>query len=413
MGRSTKRWSYSAGERGRNRVRAFEHASGVLMLEFYEVRHGYGQPTRKRISLGHRDKAKAKAQADEAAAKLATAEPIRSEALTLKALFDIYLDEVTPQKAPSTRLHDKRAANLFISCFGAERKVSELNRRDWDRFIRERTTARLRPPASKHESVGPRTVARDLKWLLAVLNWALLAGDGRGGVLLERNPLKGLKVPKEESPKRPVLTHDRYEAMLAVADKVDWRFKLALVLAHETGHRIGAIRRLRWSDIDLERGVIRWPKQTDKMGFEHEAYLSEAALEALGAALGRNPCIGDSWVFPAPGASTKSCSRHLVRDWWYRAEGLAGLERVEGLGWHGLRRKFATELKEVPLPDLCQLGGWRSGETLIECYQQPDAKTQREALRSRKELRAEQPSVRTDTTNRHNGPQQGAKGNPA
>ena len=28
----------------------------------------------------------------------------------------------------------------------------------------------------------------DLKFLLAVLNWATVAGDARGGVLLERNP---------------------------------------------------------------------------------------------------------------------------------------------------------------------------------------------------------------------------------
>ena len=34
--------------------------------------------------------------------------------------------------------------------------------------------------------------AYDLKFLLAVLNWATVAGDGEGGVLLERNPLKGL-----------------------------------------------------------------------------------------------------------------------------------------------------------------------------------------------------------------------------
>ena len=34
------------------------------------------------------------------------------------------------------------------------------------------------------------------------------------------------------------MTPERYEAMLAVAEGVDWRFRVALVLAHETGHRI-------------------------------------------------------------------------------------------------------------------------------------------------------------------------------
>jgi hypothetical protein len=50
MTHATKRWSYSTGERGRNRVRAFEHPkSGTLFLEFAEGRQ------RKRIALGHRD----------------------------------------------------------------------------------------------------------------------------------------------------------------------------------------------------------------------------------------------------------------------------------------------------------------------------------------------------------------------
>lgn len=37
MTHTTKRWSYSTGERGRNRVRAFEHPkTGTLFLEFAE-----------------------------------------------------------------------------------------------------------------------------------------------------------------------------------------------------------------------------------------------------------------------------------------------------------------------------------------------------------------------------------------
>ena len=39
--------------------------------------------------------------------------------------------------------------------------------------------------------------------------------------------------------------------------RVNWRFRVALVLAHETGHRIGAICKLRWTDIDFEDRVSR------------------------------------------------------------------------------------------------------------------------------------------------------------
>ena len=64
-------------------------------------------------------------------------------------------------------------------------------------------------------------------------------------------------LPGEDSG-RVVLTENEYVALLAVADEVDWRFRVALILAHETGHRIGAVRQLRWSVIDLEKRQIRW-----------------------------------------------------------------------------------------------------------------------------------------------------------
>jgi len=145
-----------------------------------------------------------------------------------------------------------------------------------------------------------------------------------------------------------------YRALLHVAGAVDWRFELALVLAHETGHRIGAIRQLRWEDVDLERGRIRWRGSADKIGFEHTAPASTRALEALRTAAGADPGI---WVLPSPTDPRRPCSRHVLRDWWSHGVRKAKLPPIRRRGWHSLRRKFATELKGVPLKDLCQLGG--------------------------------------------------------
>ena len=49
------------------------------------------------------------------------------------------------------------------------------------------------------------------------LNWAERAGNGRGSYLVERNPLKGLNVPSEESPRRSVLTTAQYDAVRVAA----------------------------------------------------------------------------------------------------------------------------------------------------------------------------------------------------
>ncbi|MCL7965643.1 MAG: hypothetical protein M8835_13000 [marine benthic group bacterium] len=48
---------------------------------------------------------------------------------------------------------------------------------------------------------------------------------------------------------------------------------------------------------------------------------------------------------------------------------LANLEHVSGLGWHDLRRKFATDLSGASLKHLSRLGGWKDPQTILKCYQ--------------------------------------------
>lgn len=227
-------------------------------------------------------------------------------------------------------------------------------------------------------------IEQDLKFILAVSNWATMTGDGTGGVLLERNPFKGFPVPKEKNPVRVVLKDAEYQALLAAADEVDWRFRVALILAHETGHRIGAIRTLRWSDVDLENELIRWRAETEKTGFEHHTPMTADARMALEDARKHNPGIGDAPILPAPREASKPVSRHLARDWWDRGEKLAGLEPRAGRGWHSLRRKFASDLMHKPLKVLSQLGGWKNPQTILICYQHPDQQQLRDALSDRR-----------------------------
>ena len=98
--------------------------------------------------------------------------------------------------------------------------------------------------------------------------------------------------------------------------------------------------------------------------------------------------IGDIPVFPMPEERTKCYSRHVVRKTWDVIAKAASLPTGQRFGWHSLRRKFATELKDMPLKDLCALGGWKSPATILTCYQTADEATQRTALAHRKTLSA-------------------------
>ena len=84
----------------------------------------------------------------------------------------------------------------------------------------------------------------------------------------------------------------------------------------------------------------------------------------------------------------KPVSVHLARDWWMRCEKEAALPHQPGCGWHSLRRLFATELKAVPLKDLCELGGWRTPQLVVSVYQRADPATMRAALKQRARLEA-------------------------
>ncbi|MDE2873072.1 MAG: tyrosine-type recombinase/integrase [Gemmatimonadota bacterium] len=378
------RRTYGAGEWGRNRVRAFpDPKTGLFQLEWRE------DGRRLTRSLGHREWVRAKRQADEFAAGFtapdlngkADAEP---EPLTLGELLDIYRAEVTPTKGEHTRGHDRAATHMFLRFFGRNRDPATLSQRDWDRFIRERRSGRIGPSG---RPVSDRTVEYDLKFLIAVLNWAARSRDERGHPLLDRNPLKGFRKPTEKNPTRVVLTEDEYKALLKVACRVDWRFHVALVLAHETGHRIGAIRQLRWSDIDFEGGTILWRAEHDKSGHEHATPVTGDALAALDEAQRTNPGTGDTPVLPAPRNPLACLGAARLHAWWSKAQILAGLDPVPGRGWHSLRRKFASDLMDQPLKVLCALGGWKTAKTVLECYQRPDAGQLRKALEARRRSR--------------------------
>ena len=375
------RRSYGVGEWGRNRVRVFpDPKTGLYQVEWRE------NGRRLTRSLGHRDWVRAKRQADQFAAGFIDAPNGKAEAepLTLGRLFEIYGEEATPTKEERNRRHDRTAMRMFLEFLGPDRRPETLSRRDWDRFIRERREGRIGPGG---EPVGDRTIEWDLTFLMAVLNWAARSRDEHGRPMLDRNPLKGLRKPRAKNPTRVVLTEEEYRVLLKVSKRVDWRFRVALVLAHETGHRIGAIRNLLWSDIDLEGAMVRWRAKHEKTGYEHTTPLTDEAVAALEEARRMNPGNGDGPVLPASAHPAQCLGRRLALKWWYRAATLAGLEPKRGRGWHSLRRKFASDLMDQPLKVLCELGGWKNPQTVLTCYQQANTGRLRTALESRGRVR--------------------------
>ncbi len=145
---------------------------------------------------------------------------------------------------------------------------------------------------------------------------------------------------------------------------------------------------VRWSDIDLDDGVVRWRAEHEKTGYEHRTPLTPEAIEVFEEARRRSPANGDAPVLPATMNPSDCLGFPQARFWWKRAERLAGLAPKRGRGWHSLRRKFASDLMDLPLKVLCELGGWKAAKTVLRCYQQPDEEQLRQAIQSRRRPRA-------------------------
>lgn len=86
--RRARSWSWTTGEKGKNRVRVFDRGSRGIFLDVFVRDPLTGTATRKRISLGRVDRDTAKRKAEELAATLWISGRSQAPALTVGALFD-------------------------------------------------------------------------------------------------------------------------------------------------------------------------------------------------------------------------------------------------------------------------------------------------------------------------------------
>ncbi len=101
--------------------------------------------------------------------------------------------------------------------------------------------------------------------LCSAINWGRKFRDENGRFPFKENPLRGLGIPKQKNPNRPVATTDRVEAIRTkyreVLMRVEWdgqreyreSFLPAIFdLVVESGRRIGAVCSLHTKDLRLD-----------------------------------------------------------------------------------------------------------------------------------------------------------------
>ncbi len=128
-------WSYTAGAKGQT-VTAYERVpGGPLQARCFDATLRDGRGGYRRITLGHRDREKAKSYALEQAAKLLEGRAELVEG-TIARLFAAYQTHRTPHKSAGEQSEDVRRITMWTRMLGARKDPHLITRGEWERVGR-------------------------------------------------------------------------------------------------------------------------------------------------------------------------------------------------------------------------------------------------------------------------------------
>lgn len=192
--------------------------------------------------------------------------------------------------------------------------------------------------------------------------------------LIERNPLRRVKMPITREPSRPFLSIDEVKRLLAALN--GWH-RLVVMLALSTGLRPEEIFALRWRCLEpgalrIEEAVVEGTIGPTKTPLSRAKIAIPAELEAELRRIQSDTEAGpDDWIWPSQGG-TPMDTRNFRRHYLTPAAAAAGLS---GVTLRHLRRTFATlahQLGQSPKSVQAQLRH-ASMATTMDVYTQPVA----------------------------------------
>jgi integrase len=187
-------------------------------------------------------------------------ENAQSKNRLLSELFSRYLEEVTPNKNPTTQIDEKRFAKKFLEFFG-DRKLSEITSDQVSKFVVQRKKV-----------VAPGTVNRELAFLSASFNQALKIWNW-----CRDNPVSRIKREKEHKRVKFFSDQEFSEIYRLLPDWV----RPIVLLGKNTGLRLSNLTHLEWSEVDLKKQLIILDAEKVKNSYSLGIPLNKQALEIV------------------------------------------------------------------------------------------------------------------------------------
>jgi integrase len=281
-----------------------------------------------------------------------------------------YLEECAEKKS----VHDDQDHLKKLAPYLRSQQVDAIDMTALQPFIRDR---------KEKDGVRNATINRALEIVRRILN--LAHQDWRW---IRAVP----KIRMLKEPRRRVRFLRREEAR-RLLDAMPTHMKPIVRFALATGCRAGEIFGLEWNRVDLARKVAWLDHGATKSGEGRGIPLNVDAIAALQSTLGQHP----RWCFTFAGKRIQKSSTA-----WDRARQRAG---IEDFRFHDLRHTWASWHVQsgTSLPELMELGGWKSYEMVLRYAHLAPEKLSSVASRiewqaSKQEGRFSNEAIELDTT---------------
>ncbi len=254
--------------------------------------------------------------------------------MTVSALCDLYLEEGTETKKPSTLATDRGRIERHIKPLLGKKLITEISNTDIERFMRD--VAKGKTAADVKTGQFGRAIVRGGKGT-ATRTVGLLGGIFSFAVrhkLRADNPVRGVKRYADKKGERFLSAKELAtlgETLRAFEAKDANRSALAIIrLLAFTGARKGEIAALKWNEVDFGRSCLRL---ADSKTGAKAIPIGPPALAILAEL---TPVDGSLYVFPAEAGGGAFQGTDRV---WRKVRAAAQLNDVR---LHDLRHSFAS-----------------------------------------------------------------------
>lgn len=264
--------------------------------------------------------------------------------VTYRTAMELFLEQHCPTLKPGAAKRYVTSARALYAHL-QDKYLDEITRKLWAEYVTARRQA----------GVSPAAINRDRACLSKMFSVAIAAE------LADANPVAALPRQREPEIRVRFLTKEEYGKLRDAAPK---DMRAVIVLAVETGMRMGEILGLRWSEVDFDRGEIHIVRtKTDEPRVIPMSDVASAQISAQSRGL-------DNRVFHV----TKS--KEPIAAVSHRFANVARAAKIKDLRFHDLRHTFASwaikgwhEWQDGPMP-LYRLQRWlgHKGPAMTQRY---------------------------------------------